>query len=134
MFTGVAFYPYLVVKVKRVFDRQSDFLVTMQKRLDNEQFLSTLAVLLKTSNEQGSVYLEQKRLTKTGADSVIDATTAPYPLLFRATDGAKTKSKRVKISTIVSPDNLDQFWQGYTEALKSGMAGLRRKDKKKQRK
>ncbi|PRT54723.1 Signal recognition particle protein [Wickerhamiella sorbophila] len=113
---------------------QLGFLVTMQKRLDNERFLSTLAVLLKTSSEQGSVYLEQKRLIKTGPDTVIDATDAPYPLLFRATDGAKTKAKRVKISTIVSPKDLDQFWQNYTDALKSGMAGLRRKDKKKQRK
>lgn len=109
-------------------------LVIMQKRLDNQQFLSTLADLLKTSNELGSVYLEQKRLTKTGADTVLDATSAPYPVLFRATDGAKTKAKRVKISTIVTSEDLDNFWTGYTDALKAGMAGLRRKDKKKQRK
>jgi Signal recognition particle 14kD protein len=58
----------------------------------------------------------------------------PYSLLFRATDGKTDKSKRVKISTVVDPQSLEQFWSLYTECVKTGMSGLRKKEKKKQKK
>lgn len=57
-----------------------------------------------------------------------------YSIIFRATDGEKDKKKRRKISTVVDPKNLDQFWQKYTEVVKGGMGGLRKKDKKKKSK
>lgn len=58
----------------------------------------------------------------------------PYSLLFRATDGKTDKSKRIKISTVVDPQSLEEFWGLYTDCIKSGMSGLKKKDKKKQKK
>lgn len=55
-----------------------------------------------------------------------------YPILIRVTDGAK--QKKTKYSTIVSVENLDQFWVQYTNILKNGVTGLKKKDKKKKSK
>lgn len=57
----------------------------------------------------------------------------PYSIIFRATDGKTDKSKKTKISTVVDPQSLEEFWGLYTERVKSGMSGLRKKDKKKQK-
>lgn len=106
----------------------------MPTRLDNEGFLRTLTDLLKNAETEGSVYLEQKRLIRTGSDNVLNAVSRPYPLLFRATDGLKDKKKRTAVSTIVSAEQLPNFWSSYAEALKKGMGGLRRKEKKRGKK
>lgn len=106
----------------------------MPTRLDNEGFLRVLTDLLKNAEIQGSVYLEQKRLTRTGADKVLDAVARPYPLLFRASDGLHDKKRRTAISTVVKPEELPKFWSAYSEALKKGMGGLRRKEKKRGKK
>lgn len=54
-------------------------------------------------------------------------------MLFRATDGKSDKTKKQKLSTVVESSDLDSFWVKYTEVVKSGMGGLRKKDKKKKR-
>lgn len=102
-------------------------------RVDNTAFFKQLGELLNSSKTQGSVYLEQKRLTKTGPDSTLHETKSPYPLIFRATNGVPKSQQRISLSTVVEVNDLPNFWQTYSEALKKGTPGLRKKDKKKKK-
>lgn len=63
-----------------------------------------------------------------------DAVTEPFALLFRATNGSSNKKEKVKFTTVVSSENIDDFWVQYTEIVKTGMSGLKKKDKKKKQK
>lgn len=103
-------------------------------RVANDEFIEQLRELFEHSKTKGSVYLEQKRLSRTGPDYDLHATQSPYPLVFRATNGAREKASRKKVSTVVEAAHLAQFWPLYTEALKRGAAGLRKKEKKEKRK
>lgn len=67
-------------------------------------------------------------------DEGLDKEDQEYKVLFRATDGNKDKSQRSKISTQVQASDLVEFWAKYSEVVKSGMSGLRKKDKKKKTK
>lgn len=69
-------------------------------------------------------------------DTLADITdnTQHYPLLFRATNGHSDKKKKVKFTTVVTTDDIDEFWVQYTEVVKTGMTGLKKKDKKKKQK
>lgn len=60
--------------------------------------------------------------------------TQHYPLLFRATNGNSDKTKKIKFTTVVNVQDLDSFWVQYTEVVKAGMSGLKKKDKKKKQK
>jgi signal recognition particle subunit SRP14 len=55
-------------------------------------------------------------------------TTETFPLLVRATDGDK-----FKISTVVSQEGLEDFFGKYGEICKSGMQGLKKRDRKKEK-
>lgn len=55
-------------------------------------------------------------------------------VLFRATDGSGDKKAKVKVSTVVQSSSLDDFWLKYTDVVKAGMGGLRKKDKKDKKK
>jgi signal recognition particle subunit SRP14 len=61
-------------------------------------------------------------------------------VLIRATDGksqSKDKKKnkdKVKISTIVQPDDLEAFFARYAEVCKSGMQSLKKRDRSKRKK
>jgi signal recognition particle subunit SRP14 len=60
-------------------------------------------------------------------------TTDPFPIIIRATDG-KSKEKRkekIKLSTIVESDALEGFYARYAEVCKSGMSGLKKRDRSK---
>ena len=51
--------------------------------------------------------------------------------MIRATDG-KSQDKRpdrVKLSTIVQPDELEGFFTRYAEIWKAGMSGLKKRDR-----
>lgn len=63
-----------------------------------------------------------------------EANTEKFALLFRATNGSSDKRKKVKYTTVVSSEDLDNFWIQYTEVVKTGMSGLKKKDKKKKQK
>lgn len=55
----------------------------------------------------------------------------PVPVLIRATNG-KSKEKRkdkVKISTVIKPAELERFYVRYGEVCKSGMSGLKKRDR-----
>ena len=62
------------------------------------------------------------------------ATDKQYPILIRITDGNSDKSKKVKVSTVVQPEELSKFWFKYANVVKSGISGLKKKDKKKKKK
>ena len=67
-----------------------------------------------------------KDITNVGLED-IKSPEKPYAILFKATDGLSDKKKRVKISTVVDADELTKFWMSYTELMKIGMSGLRKK-------
>lgn len=48
---------------------------------------------------------------------------------MRATDGNDKKDKRVKLSTVVQADDLENFFVRYAECWKSGMTGLKKRDR-----
>lgn len=56
---------------------------------------------------------------------------SPLPVLMRATNGKsgeKVKEK-VKFSSVVQPESLEAFYVRYAEVCKSGMQGLRKRDR-----
>jgi signal recognition particle subunit SRP14 len=66
----------------------------------------------------------------------------PLPIIIRATDG-KSRSKedhqkknpeKVKISTVVQPEEIEAFFARYAEVCKSGMQSLRKRDRSKRKK
>lgn len=56
-----------------------------------------------------------------------------YSILIRITDGNKDKLSKIKLSTVVEPKDLDSFWNEYTNILKSGFIGLKKKSKSKKK-
>lgn len=111
--------------------------------------------LLTENNGKSSIYITQKRLSYTidneieapqefsdlpkGVKTAIHKVESPnqekfYPILIRVTDGNKDKSKKIKLSTVVEPKTLDAFWVEYTNVLKNGFVGLKKKSKKKAKK
>lgn len=65
---------------------------------------------------------------------IITNPTQEYPILIRITDGNSDKTKKIKISTVVKPNELGRFWTRYSNVVKSGVSGLKKKDKKKKKK
>ncbi|KAL6721294.1 hypothetical protein ACLMJK_000396 [Lecanora helva] len=114
------------------------------KHLSVDEFLNRLTALFETRRQKahGSIHLTQKRLTPSDlpapttplpASSPFPDLHPPYPLpvLIRASD-AKSQEKRkdrVKISTIVQPDELEKFFVRYAEIWKTGMSGLKKRDR-----
>ncbi|KAI5363738.1 Putative signal recognition particle, SRP14 subunit, signal recognition particle, SRP9/SRP14 subunit [Septoria linicola] len=123
--------------------------------LSNDEFFTNLGTLISKVQEKGhgSVYLTQKRLTydasttpadeaqKVADDPLWDLNPPnPLPLIVRATDG-KSQSKdrkknkdKVKLSTIVQPDDLESFFTRYAEVCKAGMQNLKKRDRSKRKK
>ncbi|CAG7946750.1 unnamed protein product [Penicillium nalgiovense] len=115
----------------------------MAPHLGQDEFFKSLGELLsKTSQQvQGSVYLTQKPLI-----DVPGATTANSQpsILIRATDGntntpnlkkegkdkVAKKSQKIKLSTIVKPDEIEAFYVRYAEVCKAGMTGLKKRDRR----
>jgi signal recognition particle subunit SRP14 len=64
----------------------------------------------------------------------------PLPLIVRATDGKSTLDDRktknpdkVKITTVVQPDQIDAFFARYAEVCKAGMQSLKKRDRSKRK-
>lgn len=64
-----------------------------------------------------------------------DAPLQPAAVLIRASNGKskehRAKGEKIKISTIVEPDQLDGFYTRYAEVCRGGMTGLKPRDRKK---
>lgn len=64
------------------------------------------------------------------------------PVLIRASNNKSTKKAgtdrknvdKIKLSTIVQPDQLDAFYTRYAEACRAGMGALKKRDRKKGKK
>ena len=123
---------------------------TADPHISNAEYLSKVGSLLQASQStRSSVYFTQKRLLPydsiDGKQPIHDINdplitgelkkdTEKYSVLLRATNGSSKKEKKIKLSTVVKSDDLDQFWKDYSVTLKSGMTGLKKKDKKKNKK
>ncbi|ODV62277.1 RNA-binding signal recognition particle subunit SRP14 [Ascoidea rubescens DSM 1968] len=121
-----------------------------EPHISNAEYLLKVRTLLQASqNTRSSVYFTQKRLVpfdpidgkqtvgRIDDPLITDDTkkdTQKYSILLRATNGSSEKDKKLKYSTIVKSDDLDQFWKDYAIALKGGMTGLKKKDKKRNKK
>lgn len=57
------------------------------------------------------------------------------PLIIRATDGKSKRQKglKAKMSTIVQPNDIDNFYVRYADICKSGMAALKPRDRSKKK-
>ncbi|KAL2810382.1 signal recognition particle, SRP14 subunit [Aspergillus granulosus] len=116
----------------------------MSKALGHDEFFSSLTTLLTSTSQKnrGSVYLTQKALLPAKTTDQT-STTSPPPILIRATDGntsapnpktpagkKNNKESKVKLSTVVQPDELETFYARYAEVCKAGMTGLKKRDRK----
>ncbi|KAI9787712.1 MAG: hypothetical protein M1839_000243 [Geoglossum umbratile] len=111
-------------------------------RLSNEDFFTQLSKLLDSRREEehGSIFLTQKRLATTAPtfkqqqpiDTLTDLHPSdPLPILIRATNGKSKagRSGKVKLSTVVEPDSLEEFFGRYAEVCKAGMGALKKRDR-----
>ncbi|KAF3152958.1 hypothetical protein TWF594_000014 [Orbilia oligospora] len=68
------------------------------------------------------------------AEEETSETTAPVPILIRATNGKSNdprhNGKHVKLSTVVETDQLEAFFTRYAEVCKQGLTGLKKKVRK----
>lgn len=116
-------------------------------RLNNKEFLARITNELTSNEGKSSVYFTQKRLSLTLepatpnnindlSSNVVEhpkefpSNSETYPVLIRFTLG----EKKLKISTVIEPENLDRFWSEYAQILKTGFVGLKKKEKKKAKK
>ncbi|KAF4549037.1 putative signal recognition particle 14kD protein [Elsinoe fawcettii] len=121
----------------------------------HEEFFTKLSELLASRAQEGhgSIWLTQKRLShdtleqpdpvKVADDPLWDTHPPnPLPILIRATDGKSTVDKegkkknkdKVKLSTVVQPDDLEAFYARYAETCKAGMTALKKRDRSKRKK
>ncbi|THW34710.1 signal recognition particle 14kD protein [Aureobasidium pullulans] len=122
----------------------------MSSHSSNDEFFTKLASLLETRQQKGhgSIFLTQKRLTHDESTSSkpadfpladLEPPSAPLPILIRATDGNsqtkdRKKSEKIKLSTVVQPDDLESFYTRYAEICKQGMQALKKRDRSKRKK
>ncbi|KAL2109555.1 hypothetical protein VUR80DRAFT_2299 [Thermomyces stellatus] len=113
--------------------------------LSHDEFFGKLADLFdsRKGTNHGTIYLVQKRLSynqdipKPSPDNPMPDLEPPQPLpiIIRATNG-KSKEKRdkkVKLSTVVNPGDLDAFYARYAEVCKAGMTALKPRDRSKKK-
>lgn len=59
----------------------------------------------------------------------------PLPILIRASNAKskKDRSDKIKLATVVRPDELEGFYTRYAEICKSGMTALKPRDRSKKK-
>ncbi len=59
----------------------------------------------------------------------------PLPVIVRASNGKSKRDKpnKIKLSTIVPPNDLDGFYVRYAEVCKAGMTALKPRDRSKKK-
>lgn len=74
--------------------------------------------------------------TTTSSSSNPQPTAQPAAILIRATDGQSKEHRaaKVKISTLVQPDDLDAFYARYADVCRAGMTTLKPRDRTKRKK
>ncbi|KAK4613487.1 hypothetical protein CLAFUW4_08820 [Fulvia fulva] len=124
----------------------------MPDHLGHDEFFTHLTSLIDKTQQKGhgSVYLTQKRLTydptqhpptPKSLDDLSDLNPPdPLPLIIRATDGKsqstdrKKNKHKIKLSTLVQPDDLEAFFTRYADVCKAGMQSLKKRDRSKRKK
>lgn len=140
--------------------RKSIIARTPPRNAERLQFLARLNELFsrRLGENHGSIYLVQKRracgsiqhtstIYSRLAVSFGRATSddppmadlkpaSPLPILIRATNGKskRSKSDKIKLSTVVQPEDLEGFFVRYADCCKAGMQGLRKRDRKAKKK
>lgn len=94
-------------------------------------------------SDHGKIYLTQKRLTHSEDANLPSPDeefpdlnlSEPVPILIRASNGksARERGDKVRISTVVKPDDLDGFYVRYADICKAGMAALKPRDRSKKK-
>ncbi|WDK13592.1 signal recognition particle 14kD protein [Colletotrichum graminicola] len=130
----------------------------MSGHLSQDEFFGKLVDLFEQckGNGHGSIFLVQKRCmtmtaatspmlmisyeqgqpSPTAADPFPDLLPAtPLPIIVRATNGKSKKHRdiKVKLSTIVEPDDMEAFYARYADICKGGMAALKPRDRSKKK-
>ncbi|KAL8658910.1 MAG: hypothetical protein Q9226_000701 [Calogaya cf. arnoldii] len=110
------------------------------RHLSIDDFFSRLSSLFQSrrNSTHGSVFLTQKRLSlhspstsSTEPPVPESAPSNPVPILIRASNG-KSKDQRgdkIKLSTIVQPDQLEGFFMKYADVVKGGATALKKRDR-----
>ncbi|CAL8577746.1 hypothetical protein XPA_003564 [Xanthoria parietina] len=112
--------------------------------LSIEDFFTRLSSLFQArrNSTHGSIYLTQKRLSFQSPSTASPTTASspspdsapsspPVPILVRASNG-KSKERRkdkIKLSTVVQPDQLEGFFTKYAEIVKGGATALKKRDR-----
>ena len=117
-------------------------------------FLRQVTKLLEKNDGEQSIYITQKRLPSTESmiqsepmddlqdevkpivlkQAITENKANTYKVLIRVTNGGRDKASKIKLSTIVDPEELEPFWASYTKVLKAGFPGLKKRSKKKKKK
>ncbi|KAM7197202.1 signal recognition particle 14kDa protein [Naviculisporaceae sp. PSN 640] len=110
--------------------------------LTHEEFFAKLSELILSGKDDKlfEIFLTQKRFSygaeipKPTEEYPFPETSPekPLPILIHATDGKfkEDRPQRVKLSTVVQPDELDGFYSRYAEVCKGSMAALKPRDRK----
>ncbi|KAJ9134804.1 hypothetical protein NKR23_g9919 [Pleurostoma richardsiae] len=113
--------------------------------LSHDEFFARLGELINSrkGEDHGTVHLSQKRLTygqdssmPSAPDALVDLRLdSPLPIIIRATNSKskENRDRKVKLSTVVSPDALDVFYARYAELCKGAMTGLKPRDRSKRK-
>ncbi|KAJ3222697.1 RNA-binding signal recognition particle subunit srp14 [Clydaea vesicula] len=96
----------------------------MPKLLNNKDFLKELSQLYYQGINKGSVFVNMKRLSYKTPPS----DNGEYPVIVRGALGKK------KISTLVHPDDVDTFNEGYSNVIRFSMLSLKKKVREKKAK
>ncbi|PHH61627.1 hypothetical protein CDD82_2122 [Ophiocordyceps australis] len=113
--------------------------------LSHNEFFAKLGELFtqRKAHDHGAIYLTQTRLAypwdlppSTTQTPFPDLHLAqPMPVIVRATNGksGKNKHKKIKLSTIVQPDDMHDFYSRYADSCKVGMTALKPRDRGKKK-
>ncbi|KAG8666973.1 hypothetical protein FPOAC2_12114 [Fusarium poae] len=113
--------------------------------MSHDEFFAKLGELFsyRKGSDHGSIYLSQKRLVY-GQDIPKPSEEEPspdinpgkpLPLIVKATNGKgkRDRSKKVKLSTVVNPEDLEAFYVRYADVCKAGMTALKPRDRSKKK-
>ncbi|KAF5022778.1 hypothetical protein F66182_5193 [Fusarium sp. NRRL 66182] len=113
--------------------------------MSHDEFFAKLGELFnhRKGSDHGAIYMTQKRLSygqnipgpSDEEPSPDIRPSQPLPLLIRATDGKgkKERSSKVKLSTVVNPEDLEAFYVRYADVCKTGMTALKPRDRSKKK-
>ncbi|RKF57490.1 putative signal recognition particle 14kd protein [Golovinomyces cichoracearum] len=112
--------------------------------MSNNDFFTKLSSLFDSYRnvDHGSIYLTQKRLTYNTEEALESSGSPPIndlenakslPILIRASNGKskEKKDQKIKLSTVVEADGLEEFFTRYAEVCKSGMNRMKKRDRSK---